>query len=146
MNRLNHGSIIPDMKYRNGRNEMPYIMAQSRPNRSSSILRPMLKSSSSVTMPIMALGRRAAASFTPNTFMLSACIQINRGGFSQKGSKLMRTLNQSPVTSISRADSAKLISSQSNSLTTPSPGMKNRAASNAIARFSSRVRFICGRG
>jgi len=93
-------------------------------------------------IPNTALGRRAANSFTPKAFIDNACSQKNSGGFSQKGSKLMVTLKKSPVSNISRLDSAKFISSQSNKCNLPSSGKKNTKASNTNIQLYGRLRVI----
>ena len=75
----------------------------------------------SVKIPTIAFGKRAANSIliqacsvkVPKKIKLIACSQMNKGGFSQKGKKLIWTLKKSWLTIISRADSAKFISSQS---------------------------------
>ena len=90
--------------------------------------------SSRVEIPTKALGKRAANSIlvqacsvkVPKNIKLSACSQMNKGGFSQKGKKLIWTPRKSWLTNISRADSAKFISSQSKRWDTPKLGKKTK--------------------
>src|SRR6185437_5684659 len=89
VNRLNHGSIIPDLKYILGNKEPPKASAQSTPNFLSYILLPQIKITTKVTMPQTAFGKRAAKSVTPKILIAPLCIQINIIGFSQNGLKLI---------------------------------------------------------
>lgn len=95
----------------------------------------MLKSAINVAKATNTLGNRAANSPTPNTFMHSACIQKKSGGFSQKGSKFTVTCRKLPLTNISRADSAKFISSQSNKFTDPKKGKKRMQVPIKISQY-----------
>src|ERR1700694_2897206 len=89
MKRLNQGSMMADLKYSWGRREAAYINTQIQPNCSPIHFFPIRNSTSSVTMPQTALGKRAANSFTPKAFMDKTCSQKKSGGFCQKGSKLI---------------------------------------------------------
>lgn len=80
---------------------------------------PIKYSTDKVSPPTTAFGKRAPLSPTPHKDILSDCSQKNKGGFSQKTEKFICTSLYLPVKSISRAASAKLISSQSNKETLP---------------------------
>ena len=93
---------------------------------------PIKNSEVKVRIPAIALGNLAANSFIPNSFMDITCIQINNGGFSQNGWKLICTRSKFPLTIISRALSAKLISSQSNKWALPRECVNKRALKTPI--------------
>ena len=81
MNMLNQGSIMPDLKYKNGKKERPCTKAHISPNFLFRISFPMKYSKSRLMIPAKALGKRAANSLIPNSFMERTCIQIKSGGF-----------------------------------------------------------------
>jgi hypothetical protein len=89
MNRLNSGSMIPDLKYKKGKKEPTKANTHKSPKVLPCNFLPILNITKTYAMPINALGSRAANSFTPKIFMHIAWNHINSGGFSQKGKKLM---------------------------------------------------------
>lgn len=118
---------MPDLKYRKGKVEPNQLKAQRKPNFRSTINFPLMYKNGSTIMPNSAFGKRAAYSPIPKMVMDKAWNQKNKGGFSVKVSKLMVICNQFPLSTISRANSAKLISSQSKRCTPPKNGRKNSA-------------------
>src|SRR5690606_14356155 len=135
MNKLNQGSMMPDLKYKKGKTEPKYTKAHSSPKRVSYNFLPMLKSTMTVKMPQIALAKRAANSFVPKICMAEDWSQKNSGGFSQKGLKSTYTRRYSLSKTISRLISAKLISSQSNKCTPPKNGMKKTAPTSPMSRL-----------
>ena len=92
MNRLNVGSIMPDLKYKCGVNEPKYSTDQINPKMAFFCDLPTKYKTRRVIQPTIAFGRRAANSLIPKTCIEQACSQKNRGGFSQKGLKSICTL------------------------------------------------------
>ena len=97
INKLNSGSIIPELAYTCGVIAAKYEKAQRCPKLSEKNFLPTLKMINSVDIPTIALGKRAANSMlvqacsvkVPKNIKLNACNQMNKGGFSQKGKKLI---------------------------------------------------------
>ncbi len=119
---------MPDLKYKKGKVEPNQLKAQRKPNLRSTKNLPQMYRKGSTIRPKKALGKRAAYSPIPKMDIESACNQKKSGGFSVKLSKLIVICNQFPRSTISRANSAKLISSQSKRCTPPKKGRKKIAA------------------
>lgn len=119
MNKLKYGSIIPDLKYRLGKNPDKNITDHIHPKVVFFNRDPILKRIIGIIIDSRALGNLAAKLVIPNILKEIVWIQKNKGGFSWNGSKLIITCEKLFDNNISRDDSAKLISSQSNKLKSP---------------------------
>ena len=119
INKLKYGSIIPDLKYRLGKNPAMKIIDHIHPKVGFFNRVPILNKIIGIIIDNRALGNLAAKLVIPNILKEIVWIQKNKGGFSWKGSKLIITWEKLFNNNISREDSAKLISSQSNKLKSP---------------------------
>ena len=135
--------MIPELAYTWGVIATKYEKAQRLPKFALHCFFPIAYNVHNVKIPIIAFGKRAANSIEISDYpeneskamKLKACNHKNKGGFSQKGWKLIWTLKKSPVTIISRADSAKFTSSQSNKCVDPKNGMYTAAPMKAQKRY-----------
>ena len=82
INKLNQGSMMPDLKYKKVKKVPKYTITQIRAKATSINDFPILKSTSKVAKPAIAFGNRAPISLTPQIFILKTCSQKNSGGFS----------------------------------------------------------------
>ena len=110
---------MPDLKYRLGKNPAKKVIDHIHPKVVFINRVPILNKIIGIIIDNRALGNLAAKLVIPNILKEIVWIQKNKGGFSWKGSKLIITWEKLFDNNISRDDSAKLISSQSNKLKSP---------------------------
>ena len=110
---------MPDLKYRLGKNPAKKVIDHIQPKVVFINRVPILNKIIGIIIDNRALGNLAAKLVIPKILKEIVWIQKNKGGFSWKGSKLIITWEKLFDNNISRDDSAKLISSQSNKLKSP---------------------------